>query len=121
MGKPEALSLQTKSGQSIYPVFGFLVFVVSRKLSKGKHYRIQTGEGKVRASAFTGVSLFFFFKSARNRLEFFRVNAGFQNLGIGLQGKKTTSLTRDDQEGLGKRQIIWGTQPLVFERNTNTL
>lgn len=70
MGKPEALSLQTKSGQSIYPVFGFLVFVVSRKLSKGKHYRIQTGEGKVRASAFTGVSLFFFLNPRETGLNF---------------------------------------------------
>lgn len=74
-------------------------FVVSRKLSKGKCYRIHMPERKrkVEPSVFFMEGLFGFFKTIRNRLAFFkRMNTGFQKRWLGLGGQKTTSVSRDD-------------------------
>lgn len=73
-------------------------------------------EGRIQC--FVQRALLPFFKTMRC-LEFFRVNTGFQEFGMGLPRKNITSLSRGDQKGLAKKQI--GICPPVFEGRTNTL
>ena len=113
--RPSVCKSKVDSLSTWYWIFCLLLLPGNRaKESALGHAFKKRGQNPV----FVQRALLPFFKTMRC-LEFFRVNTGFQELGMGLPRKTITSLSRGDRKGLAKKQIgIW---PPVFEGSTNTL